>query len=207
MPRYIERPSLAKKGFNPHARLPYQFAIKEIEAAINDVYNFLHETNNFLVAKGYSRLEEIMLTNAFAGFLSEIIVKNLADNCRTLVRNMKVGGYPDLIPKDRYPDNSVLKGKGIEVKTSKQKGGWQGHNPEKGWIMVFRYKIDNETEPVQNRNPTEIVEVLAAELDKKDWSFSGRSGASRRTITASIVKSGMEKLRSNRIYHKSQSFL
>lgn len=207
MPRYIERPNLTRRGFNLHAKLPYGLTVKEIKAAINGVHDFLHGVNNFLVAKGYGRLEELMLKNAFAGFLSEIIVKNLADNSRTLVRNIKVGGYPDLIPKNCYAGDSVLRGRGIEVKASKQKGGWQGHNPEKGWIMVFRYEIDDETEPVQSRNPTEIAEVMAAELDKDDWSFSGRRGASRRTITASIVKSGMERLRSNRIYRKLQGSL
>lgn len=46
----------------------------------------------------------------------------------------------------------------------------------------------------------------AAKLDKKDWSFSGRKGKSRRTISSSIIKSRM-KLRSNKIYSKDQSFL
>ncbi|MFQ6042871.1 MAG: hypothetical protein ACE5PV_18590 [Candidatus Poribacteria bacterium] len=132
----------------------------------------------------------------------EILVKNLAEQSEILVRNEKIGGYPDLIPKDKYSDNLVLKGEGVEVKSSKQKGGWQGHNPEEGWLIVFRYAIDIQTEPIENRDPTEIVEVLTAYLTHEDWSFSGRKGSSRRTITASITKNGMKKLRSNRVYLK-----
>lgn len=205
MARYIERPLVVEEGFNPEASLPYDLTVEDVKNAIKDTHDFMHLLNNFLVNKGFDRLEELMLINAFAGLLSEINVKNLAKHSKTLVRNKKVGGYPDLIPQDRYPTESVLKGKGIEVKTSKQTGGWQGHNPEEGWIMVFRYTIDVETQPVEDRNPTEIVEVLAAELLREDWSFSGRKGTSRRTITASVVKSGMEKLRSNRIYLKPTS--
>jgi len=89
---------------------------------------------------------------------------------------------------------------GIEVKASKQKGGWQGHNPEGGWFMIFRYEVDRETMPMEERRPTQIVEVLIAKLTKDDWSFSGRKGKSRRTITASIRASGVKKLRDNWVY-------
>jgi hypothetical protein len=165
-------------------------------------YSLLNLVNVTLVSKGHDRLEEFLLTNAFAGFISEALVKSLSEASDTLVRNKKTGGHPDLIPKGKYRADSVLMGEGIEVKASLQKGGWQGHNPEKGWLMVFQYSIDIETEPKENRNPTEFVQVLAAELSDDDWSFSGRKGKSRRTITASINRQGMEKLRKNPIYRK-----
>ena len=90
----------------------------------------------------------------------------------------------------------------LRLRQVKQPSGWQGHNPERGWIMVFRYAIDIETEPPENRMPTRFVEILAAELMPEDWSFSGRKGNSRRTPTASILKTGVEKLRSNVIYRE-----
>jgi hypothetical protein len=165
-------------------------------------HSLLNLVNTTLVDKGYDRLEELLLTNAFAGFISEVLVKSLSEASDTLVRNMKTGGHPDLIPRGKYKANSVLTGEGIEVKASLQKGGWQGHNPEKGWLMIFQYSLDIETEPKENRRPTEFVQVLAADLVDGDWSFSGRKGKSRRTITASINRQGMEKLRGNPIYRK-----
>jgi hypothetical protein len=55
-----------------------------------------------------------------------------------MVANRKIGGHPDLLPKAKYTTDSILKGlEGIEVKTSIQRGGWQGHNPEECW-MVWR---------------------------------------------------------------------
>lgn len=163
-------------------------------------YELLQAVNSNLVLKGHNRFEEMMLGNAFAGFLSEIVVTSLAKSAAQLTRNKKVGGYPDLIPKGKYPSDQVLRGEGLEVKASKQRGGWQGHNPERGWLIVFVYKIDTLTSPVEDRQPTEFTDIFAAELSLDDWSFSGRKGESRRTITASILAKGVTKLRSNWIY-------
>lgn len=35
---------------------------------------------------------------------------------------------------------------------------------------------------------------------KEDWAFSGRSATSRRTITASVTRTGFEKMEANWIY-------
>ncbi|MBI1802408.1 MAG: hypothetical protein HYR71_12355 [Chloroflexi bacterium] len=201
MSHYIERPLLAIEYFNDSAILPYDLSVAEIKAAIHATYDFFHGVNVFLVEKGYGQLEELLLGNSFAGVLSEILVTHVARYSQTLTRNRQVGGYPDLIPRGGYANDAVHRGTtGIEVKSSKQSGGWQGHNAEQGWLMIFRYTIDSQTQPIADREPTQIVEVLGAELTTADWSFSGRSGASRRTITASVNRRGMEKLRANAIY-------
>jgi hypothetical protein len=200
--RFLNAPQLDDKDFFLDAKLPYGLQVKQIGVAMANFYSILNLLNTTLISKGHDRLEEFLLTNAFAGFISEALVKSLSEASGTLVRNRKTGGHPDLIPRGKYKDDLVLMGEGIEVKASLQKGGWQGHNPEKGWLMVFQYSIDIETEPKENRNPTEFVQVLAAELIDRDWSFSGRTGKSRRTITASINRQGMRKLRMNPIYMK-----
>ncbi|GFP28177.1 hypothetical protein HKBW3S33_01594, partial [Candidatus Hakubella thermalkaliphila] len=116
-----------------------------------------------------------------------------------LEANMKVGDHPDLLPKGHYASNLVLKGEeGIEVKSSIQRGGWQGHNPEECRLMVFRYVIGEQESG--EFVPLTFVEILCAKLDCSDWSFSGRKGVSRRTPTASITTSGVEKLRRNFLY-------
>jgi len=104
-----------------------------------------------------------------------------------------------LLPKGHYSSNLILKGdERIELKSSIQKGGWQGHNPEDCWLIVFRYIVGKQDD--DRVVPLTFVEILCAKLTKKDWSFSGRKGASRRTPTASITTSGVEKLRSNFVY-------
>lgn len=201
--RYLGIPQVNEADFNANATLPYGLSVRNVRQTLEASYELLQGLNSYLVGQGHPRLEELMLGNAFAGFLSEIIVKSVADHSTKLARNRKIGGYPDLIPKGKYSNDQILRGQGLEVKASKQHGGWQGHNPEAGWLMVFVYQVDTETQSVQQRSPTEVVEALAAELNDRDWSFSGRKSGSRRTITASVVKSGSTKLRSNWIYRRS----
>lgn len=166
-----------------------------------EAYQFFHKVNGFLLRSGYKRLEDFMPGNAFSGLVSEVLVQTIPKYCRRLTKNLRVGGHPDLIPRGHYQGNSILQGdEGIDVKSSKQSGGWQGHNPEAGWVTVFRFIVDATTEPVEKRKPFEFVEVLAGRLARRDWSFSGRGETSRRTITASMKRDAVERLRANWIY-------
>jgi hypothetical protein len=199
--RYVSRPTLFGEGFSADADLPFGLTVDEVREALEEIYGFLHDLNCFLVSKGYDRLEEIILGNSLSGFISELVVKRVGANSKKLARNEKIGGHPDLIPRDKYEENAALHAEdGIEVKTSIQSGGWQGHNPERSWLLVVQYSVDAVTEPIEDRRPSEILKVMCAQLEEDDWSFSGRKGASRRTPTASILKSGTAKLHENAIY-------
>lgn len=48
--------------------------------------------------------------------------------------------------------------------------------------------------------PFRYLGVFGARLEKADWTFSGRSTTSRRTITASVSRSGYGKMTSNWLY-------
>jgi hypothetical protein len=187
------------KFINKKVLLPYGLKVEEIQKAISETYRLFHGINDYLVGAGFRPLEELLLGNSLSGIISEFIVKNLGRISETLVANLKIGGHPDLLPKKFYSSEFALKGKeGIEVKASIQKGGWQGHNPEDCWLMVFRYSVGKQKDgTISSLN---FIEILCAKLKKSDWSFSGRKGASRRTPTASITKIGVKKLRDNWIY-------
>lgn len=209
-PQFVAKPAVASEDFHRDLPLPYGLTVETIKATMEEVYHTLHIINLSLVQAGLSRLEETMLGNSFSGLISELIVKALPKYSHTLVRNVKVGGHPDLIPIGKYSENSVLSGdEGIEVKASMQASGWQGHNPEAGWIMIWQYTKDEITQPIKNRNLSQFQRVLIARLEKEDWSFSGRKGQSRRTPTASILKSGTQKLLSQAVYElgRPQLFL
>lgn len=179
---------------NPNAQLPYGLKVEEIEKAVSETYRLFYGLNRYLEQAGFRRMDQLLLGNSLSGVISEFLVKNIANTSESLIANTKVGGHPDLLPRSCSGSNSVLRGsEGIEVKASIQKGGWQGHNPEDCWLMVFRYEIEDTV-------PLTFVEILCARLLKSDWSFSGRNGESRRTPTASITSTGMEKLRDNFIY-------
>ncbi|MGA2065355.1 MAG: hypothetical protein ABSG86_10310 [Thermoguttaceae bacterium] len=48
--------------------------------------------------------------------------------------------------------------------------------------------------------PFRFLKVVGAQLAKSDWNFSGRSETSRRTITASVTRTGYEKMEANWLY-------
>jgi hypothetical protein len=201
MANYTDRPSLHPRGFDYGLELPYGLRVAEIRAGMEAFYDFLHASNSYLTTKGWNRLEETLFAATFSGIVSELIVESVSVQSAALIANQRHNGRPDLLPRGVYEGDSVLRGEhGIEVKASRYPSGWQGHNVENGWIMIFQYKVDTETLPVENRAPTQFVRVLCAQLEEADWSFSGRSATSRRTITASILESGYEKLTLRPIY-------
>ena len=205
-PRCLGMPQLSQNHLNQRARIPYDLTVDEIFNAITSVYKILNTLNTSLYDQVQRRLEDLILGNSLSGIISELLVKSISDHSQTLITNEKVGGHPDLLPIGFYDSRSVLHGDhGIEVKSSIQDGGWQGHNPEDAWVMIFRYVVDTATEPLEERQPTRFVQVLGAQLEKADWSFSGRKGESRRTPTASITRTGVHKLRSNPIYQEPQA--
>jgi hypothetical protein len=196
----VARPAqLDSRYVNRAVPLPYGLTVSEVESATAETYRLFHGLNDYLTESGFRPLEELLLGNSLSGIVSELLVKNIARASAALEANVRVGGYPDLLPRGRCTSSVTLKcEEGIEVKASVQKGGWQGHNPEDCWVMVFRYAVGKQAGG--QVVPLTFVEILCARLTKSDWSFSGRKGASRRTPTASITAQGVERLRSNFLY-------
>jgi len=205
MPRYIDRPQATSSDANAGVALPYGMDAPGIVAAINDLYAYLHAINRASIEYGYDRLEDIMQRAAFSGLISEIMVRSLASAMENrvpgLARNLYPNGHPDLIPRARYPGDSVHYGdEGVEVKAARNATSIQGHNIEAGWFAVIEFSCDVKTMPVYDREPTIVRRIRIARLEETDWSFSGRSETSRRTPTASITRAGRDKLDSGAVY-------
>lgn len=139
----------------------------------------------------------------FSSLVGEFVNIAIPKYCPSMVKNRYHNGHPDLIPKGVFKNDSILHAtKGIEVKASRHKSGWQGHNPEDVWLMVFVFDANSPRDEPKSTppKPFRFIKVLGAQLTKDDWNFSGRSAKSRRTITASVTKTGYEKMASNWIY-------
>jgi hypothetical protein len=145
----------------------------------------------------------MLMAANFSSMVGEFIIANIPRHTNVLVKNRYHNGYPDLIPVDRYPENSVQYGvDGIEVKASRYPRGWQGHNAEEGWLMVFVFDSNRPDDAERGilPKPFRFVAVYGAHLQQTDWKFSGRSETSRRTITASVTVEGLRKMTENWIY-------
>jgi len=170
---------------------------------VEDVHLLLHELNTQLHARGYERLEELLDPAGFSGLLSRAIVDGIHRQSRALDRNEFHNGYPDLVPHGVYPANSVQHGAqgGLEVKASRYPSGWQAHGPRAGWFCVVQFELDDRGDiAIQDRNPTQIVAVMIAELITADWNWSPAAPGRIRSGTASVRPSGVEKLRAGAVW-------
>jgi len=189
--------------FNKEAELPYGLNIVHIQKAMSEFTKFLGFVNTQLNSKKMVRLESMLMPANFSSMVGEFMVSNIPKYCKTLVKNQFHNGHPDLIQPNKFPNDAVQHAEeGIEVKGSRYARGWQGHNPENAWLMVFVFDSNRPVDVAEGvaPKPFRFLKVVGAQLSKKDWLFSGRSATSRRTITASVTNSGFEKMSRNWIY-------
>ncbi len=205
------------KGFNHNAVIPYGCTIQDIERAMNDFTDFLGFINLQLYTRKTPRLESMLMAANFSSVVGEFMISSIPKYCSTIVKNRHHNGHPDLVLKGHYDDDDVLHGdEGIEIKGSRYLKGWQGHNREACWLMVFVFECNgpgdasneerksfvgkSKPKPFVKPKPFRFVKVTGARLTEEDWSYSGRSITSRRTITSSVIESGYNKMMSNWIY-------
>jgi len=197
-----ERPSF--EHFNPNAKIPFGVSVEQVFHSMVDFTDFLQTVNTELVRKNMARLEDMLMPANFSSMVGEFITSNLPKYCPTIAKNSYHNGHPDLLPAGKYPKDAAQHAgsDGIEVKASRYVKGWQGHNPEDVWLMVFVFSGGRPTDAAKGKKKEcfRFLAVFGALLKKEDWKFDGRSQTSRRTITATVLQSGFEKMNENWIY-------
>jgi hypothetical protein len=190
-------------GFNPKALMPHGLQVTHVQSAMQEFIDFLGFVNSQLCTKKIQRLESMLMAANFSSMVGEFMVANMPKYCLSIAKNKFHNGHPDIIPRGVHPGDAVqYDGDGIEVKASRYDRGWQGHNPEEVFLMVFVFGGNGPRDDFQGveARPFRFKMVVGAKLEKSDWKFAGRSAASRRTITASVTKSGYDKMVANWIY-------
>ena len=186
--------------FNSAAVLPHGLKIEHMEKAMSDFVDFLTLINGQLYGAGMGRFESFVMPANFSSIVGEFMIVRIVEHCPGLLKNTYHNGHPDLVPVGVYKEDAVQHGKqGIEVKGSRYETGWQGHNAEDTWLMVFVFDVNSPNDPDPVR-PFRFRRVLGAQLERSDWSEAGRGAESRRTPTASVLASGVEKMTANWIY-------
>lgn len=179
-------------GFNPDAKLPYGVSTDHIRSAMTDFLDFLGFIDQQLYTKGINRFEKILMPANFSSMVGEFMSVTIPKYCPTVIKNKYHNGHPDLIPTGVFAGDSILHAdEGIEIKASRYLRGWQGHNPEDVWLMVFVFDSNRPQDNIPKS--FRFVRVIGAQLTKQDWLFSGRSATSRRTITASVTESAIQR--------------
>ena len=192
-----------RDAFNPKTNIPYKCTIEHIYQAMCEFTRFLGFINQQLNSKDIIRLESMLMPANFSSIVGEFMSASIPKYCDQLAKNQHHNGHPDLIPAGMFPRNAVQHAdQGIEIKGSRYPSGWQGHNAEDTWLMVFVFDSSRPGDAANGipPRPFRFVKVVGARLTRDDWAFSGRSETSRRTITASVTRSGFEKMEANWIY-------
>jgi hypothetical protein len=195
-------------GFNPNVELPYGLKNQHISSAMTDFLDFLGFINQQLYTREIERLENMLMPANFSSIVGEFMGSTIPKYCSTLVKNQYHNGHPDLLPANFYLNNAGQHvTEGVEIKGSRYAYGWQGHNPEEVWLMVFVFDSNRPTDITKGIQPKpfRFIKVIGAKLTKEDWTFSGRSETSRRTITASVNNTGYQKMTANWIYKSSNN--
>lgn len=194
---------LNPQGFNKQVVLPWGLTTEHLRKTITDYLDFLGFLNRQLNTRELPRLESFLMPANFSSMVGEFMSTTIPKYCQTLVKNTYHNGHPDLIPKGKFENDACQHGtQGIEIKASRHSSGWQGHNVEDVWLMVFVFDANSSRDVHRGISPKSFrfTKVVGAQIAKSDWAFSGRSATSRRTITASVTRSGYEKMEANWIY-------
>lgn len=192
-----------RNGFNTKAEIPHGMKSTHIRHAMEEFIDFLGFINCQLHTKQIERMESFLMPANFSSMVGEFMAAAIPKHCKSIKRNKYHNGHPDLVPAGHYPRDSILHGSdGIEIKGSRHLSGWQGHNAEECWLMVFVFNSNTSRDAGQGIEPKpfRFLKVIGAQLLKEDWQFSGRSATSRRTITASVKRSGFDKMEASWIY-------
>lgn len=197
---------LDKDGFNPKAAIPFGVTTGHVRAAMQDFIEFLTLIDTQLHGKEMGTLEGVMQQASFSNLVSEMMVAGIPKHCKTVVKNRYHNGHPDMLPAGKYAKDEAQHAgvDGIEIKASRYLQGWQGHNAEDVWLMVFVFQSGRLGPKVKGTPAFKFLLVVGAQLTKADWLFSGRSETSRRTITASVTKAGAAKMLANWIYKSKE---
>lgn len=164
-------------GFNPNAEIPFGVTTSHVCAAMQDFVEFMKLIDTQLHRKEMASLENTMMQANFSSLVGEMMAAQIPKHCPTIVKNKYHNGHPDLLPAGEYPHDAAQHagGHGIEVKASRYLQGWQGHNAEDVWLMVFVFQSGREGAKVKETPRFKFLLVAGALLSKRDWQFSGRS--------------------------------
>lgn len=170
---------------------------------MQEFIDFLGFINTQLHSRGTPRLESMLMQANFSSMVGEFMKSSIPKHSSGLRANRYHNGHPDLVPAGMFSGDAVQHGAdGIEIKGSRYLTGWQGHNAEDTYLIVFSFDSNRPVDEGQGILPKSFrfVQVAAGQLHKSDWTFAGRSSTSRRTITATVNRGACQRMILNHIY-------
>lgn len=200
----MRREKVDRDALNKKVRLPYNLRLEDFAIAMQDVYDYLCDSNEFLIRRGFERFEDMTRPATLSGILSDMLSASIAKHSRALTQNRHHNGHPDLIRKHAYADDSVKSGKhGVEIKCTRKKGGQvDTHGAREQWLCVVVYSVDKTDLTPTKRQPLKFTEIYIGRVQKSDFRRNERGELGTRTAT--VHGKAMKRFRANWVYKLDQ---
>lgn len=181
----IRKAAFDPAKLNRQLALPYQLRLDDFRMAMQDVYDFFFDVNTYLMEKGLQRLDDMLRPANLSGTLSDMLTDALGKHSRILTPNLYHNGHPDLIIRDRHPNNMAKAGEGVEVKSTRKRGGAvDTHGARTQTLCTFVYEVDNDrSKSAQERSPLIFREIYIGQVREEDFRKNARSELGTRTAT------------------------
>jgi hypothetical protein len=120
----ISRNEVDPDKLNRELDLPFLLRLKDLELAMQDVYDFFYDVNTALTQRGLQRLDDMLRPAIMSGLLSDMLTASVAKHSRSLTENKFHNGHPDLVVRGVYAGDKTIAGvDGVEIKTTRKAGG------------------------------------------------------------------------------------
>lgn len=197
----VKKASLNRSKFNRQLQLPFLLRLEDFEMAMQDIYDFFYDVNTYLLGNGLQRLDDMLRPANLSGTLSDMLTDALGKHSRILTTNLFHNGHPDLIVRDRYPNNMIKSGTdGVEIKSTRKPGGAvDTHGARTQTLCTFVYEVDNDRrKSAHEREPLIFREVYIGQVREEDFRKNPRGELGTRTATLDAV--GIARFREGWVY-------
>lgn len=180
----------------------------DFEAAMQDVYDFLHDINSHLIGKGLPRMDDTLRKATMSGTLSDMLTASIQpafsqhgeaqpESCREWSAQ-RPPGSPGWGRVQRRLSRRWRRGCGD--KTALKRGGaFDTQGARNQWLCVFVYEVDRVTQPATERSALTFREVYLSKVTISHFTARARK-TDIGTRTANIAGAGLVRFRSNWIY-------
>jgi hypothetical protein len=154
-----------------------------------------------LRAQKMARFEDILMAANFNGMVGEFMSRTIPKYCRTVVKNTRHNGRPDLLPAGKYLNDAAQHAgtDGIEIRASRYLKSWQTHKAEDMWLLMFVFQSGRVNPKVSEPVGFKFLIVAGGPITKADWP-ARKPEASHAISGESVTTSAAERLMSNWIY-------
>jgi hypothetical protein len=191
------RHPFVKGVFDTSIELPLGLQHMALARSLSYAYRYLDNANRAAAERDFPLLEE-MPAAGLTSHLSYLLEKALPLHASRVVRNNYHNGFPDWLPKGRYPGDSVKEAfDGVELKVTCRDAAPDLHGARPGHYLICQYRLEDQPrDDLYTR--VRFTRIFLPHLELADFRTNNRGELGTRT--SSPNKQGLTKQREACVY-------